>query len=210
MESSPDTVAHKIPNDPVPLGDGPLLDLPADFVKPHTRPAGGNRALQARAGHIDELARSSVDIPHRHCPRVVSIPPLVDHPEVESDDVTITQHPLLRGDPMDDFFVHRNTEASRESVQSLESWGHAPLSALRLGCRVQIERRHSGDNHQLEFVKDLADRRSRDAHQVDFAFRFQDQFTAPGFQLPNAESTAWYTDSVLPSPFTSRRMPRFL
>ena len=71
---------------------------------------------KAFSGYIDQLPCLLADLSHRMSSCGIGMVPLIDHACVQADDISLLKNPVLTGDPVNHFIVHRYANTCRITV----------------------------------------------------------------------------------------------
>ena len=168
VEHPPDTVAAELAHDGAVVALGMVLDRVPDVAEPGARPHPLDPAPHALAADPgDPLAdeRRLADEEHAAGIAVVAI---LDHRDVDVDDVAVLQPPIAR-DAVADHVVDRRADGLRKAA--VVEWGGDRLLLLHdvpVADGVELSGGHPRGHVRLDHLQHLRGEPSGDAHPVDF------------------------------------------
>ena len=163
----PDEFAH----DAESIAQRDLFDREANIAEPHAFRRGLDRAAQRGLRDAQKTLRPFIDHADRNGVSGVPHPTVLDHADVELDDVAVLD-PALAPDAVHDFVIERDANIPGENAMpdpiTEESALHAGfLHEIGRGL-VHFLRRNAGANQILHPIENLAGRAAGAPHFFDF------------------------------------------
>ncbi len=182
VELPADPVAAELADDREVMAFREFLDRVPDVAEVRAVPHGADTAPHRLVGDLDEpprLDRRRADVEH---PARVAMPAVLDHGDVDVDDVAGTKL-LVAGDSVADDVVDRRADRRRVRAVArrriVERRRHDVLDVDLVVVRdpVELAGGHAGDHLGCEIVEKLGREAARNAHFRDVIGRFERERT---------------------------------
>src|SRR5574337_1271280 len=175
VEHAADAVAAELAHHREAVAFGELLDRPADVAEPRTRAHQHDAVPHRLVRHRAQALRGDRAVADDEHPAAVAMPAVLDHRDVDVDDVALAQRLVVR-DAVADLVVDRGADrlriwrvAGRLVVQPRRDRA-LDLGDVVVGELVDRVRRHAGLHVRGQVVQQFAGQAARDAHAADAFF----------------------------------------
>ena len=162
----------------------------------------GNAFKKALPGHIDQALRFFGDLPAGEGGATVAVVSAKERAHVDADDIALLQHPLS-GNAVDNFIVHRRTDAGRKPVVVQKRRDRALCTDKIVYRPVNLLCRYAGTDHGACQSARGRGQSAGAAHGLDLMGRFQRNHTF----CPNASRIFWVVPSTVAWLNISFRLP---
>ena len=137
-------------------------------------PCGSDAGIERVARNAEQPGRLIAHLADCHGRGRIGVVSLVVNADVDRNNVALSKHSLLRGNPMHDLIVDRAADARREIVQALERRHRALVAADEiLGDGIEVGRCHSRLHRVLHQPYRVGENLSAASHDLDLALRLE-------------------------------------
>src|SRR3569832_759034 len=148
----------------------------AEVAQAVADPAQGDRRIERFSRRVDQLLYFGRNGPDADRPGGVRAEPVLEDPEVDSDDVAVLQHLVLAGDPVDDHLVDRGAQHGRGRRLGVaeERALHLVLLDPRARDQLEVPGRRAWLRALTDVVQDRSGNDTRFAHELELLWRLVD------------------------------------
>ena len=169
MHLAADAVPAVFADHRITVGFGVTLDGMPDIAEGGVRAHHADRPVQAFAGDVEQLLRLAVDgADPVHLAAVAEIA-VLDHRDVDVDDIAVAEDLLRRRPAMADHLVDRGVHRERIAVLPLAAGNRREgVDDVALAEAVDLCRADAWPHHLVEGFEDFRGERAGHAHALDF------------------------------------------
>jgi hypothetical protein len=140
-------------------------------------PVAGNRLgdslVQSPFGYVHQALRFNAAPTDRDCPGVVPNEPIVNHPDVQTNDVAKINPPLTR-QPMHDLLVHRDAQVTGKLSIAQKGAARSVMFYPASGVLIDFARGPSRLNEIANLIQHETGDHTGGPHRLEIAFTLED------------------------------------